>query len=113
MLTCVHTQYLFVFLLAHGRFALFCGHIGLKTQLTQGGRLWLPGCLQQLCRAGAYRSFYHVGLTVSQGLHSVENIHHILSFHHLNHNADGTEHPAPATAVSVCKQKRELNATVA
>lgn len=86
---------------------------GLKTQLTQQGSRRLPGCLQQLCRGGAYRSFYHVGLTVPQGLHGVENIHHILPFHHLNHNADGAEHPAPATSISVHKEKRELNAAVA
>lgn len=111
MLTCIYTQYLLFFWPMVGLHS-FVG-TGVKMQLTQEGSLWLSGCLQQLCGAGAYRSFYHVGLTVPQGLHSVENIHHILPFYHLNHNADGTEHPAPATAVSVCKEKRELNATMA
>lgn len=86
---------------------------GPRTQLTQQESLGLAGCLLLPPRAGAYRSFYHVGFTVPQSLHGVENIHHVLPFHHLNHNADGTEHPAPATAISVDKEKSWLNVTMA
>lgn len=42
----------------------------------------------------------------------MENVHHILPFYHLNHNANGTEHPTPATAISVHKEKSWLNVTM-
>lgn len=52
-----------------------------------------------------YGSIHHVGFAVSQSLHSVEYINHVLSLCHLTHNATGTEYSATPTAISTKYRK--------
>lgn len=60
--------------------------------------------------SATHRGLHHVGLAVPQGLHRVENVHNVLAFHHFHHDANGTEHATPPTAVSESKESKGISA---
>lgn len=54
---------------------------------------WMPAV------SGAYQGLYHIWLVVAEGLCSIENICHVVTFDHLQDHGGGTEGATPATSI--------------